>query len=169
MRAIHADITTLPVDAVVNAANSTLLGGGGVDGAIHRAAGPELLEACREIRRVDYPRGLPVGEAVITPGFRLPAAHVIHTVGPNWHRGQRDPRLLASAFRSCAELATRQGLTTLAYPAISAGAYGWEMAEVARIATVELASFPHLDITFALASDAVRQVWADHIRLVERG
>lgn len=107
MRAIHADITTLPVDAVVNAANSTLLGGGGVDGAIHRAAGPELLEACREIRRVDYPRGLPVGEAVITPGFRLPAAYVIHTVGPNWHRGQRDPRLLASAFRSCAELATR--------------------------------------------------------------
>ncbi|MEW6926582.1 macro domain-containing protein [Trueperella pyogenes] len=127
MRAIHADITTLPVDAVVNAANSTLLGGGGVDGAIHRAA------------------------------------------GANWHRGQRGLHLLASAFRSCTELATRQGLTTLAYPAISAGAYGWDMAEVARIATVELASFPHLDITFALASDAVRQVWADQIRLVERG
>lgn len=169
MRAVHADITTLPVDAVVNAANSSLLGGGGVDGAIHRASGPELLEACREIRRVDYPSGLPVGEAVITPGFRLPAAHVIHTVGPNWHRGQKDPRLLAKAFRSCAELATRQGLTTLAYPAISAGVYGWDMAEVARIATAELAGFPHLEVTFALTSDAVCQLWADHIRLVEGG
>lgn len=95
---VQGDITTRAVDAIVNAANSSLLGGGGVDGAIHRAAGPELLEACRELRRTELPDGLPVGAAVATSGFRLSARWVIHTVGPNRHAGQTDPALLASCF-----------------------------------------------------------------------
>ncbi|QOR47900.1 macro domain-containing protein [Trueperella pecoris] len=164
MKACHADITTLRVDAIVNAANSSLLGGAGVDGAVHRAAGPELLEACKDIRRVDYPAGVPVGEAVMTPGFSLPARHVIHTVGPNWHRGETDSELLANAFRSCAELATRHGLTTIAYPAISAGAYGWDMERVARIGVAELAAFPRLDVTFALVSEQATDIWQREIR-----
>ncbi|MCI7305174.1 MAG: O-acetyl-ADP-ribose deacetylase [Trueperella sp.] len=159
MKALHADITTLDVDAIVNAANSTLLGGGGVDGAIHRAAGPGLLAACKDVRRERYPGGLPVGEAVMTPGFNLPARYVIHTVGPNRHRGETDPKLLARAFRSCAELATREGLTRIAYPAISAGVYGWDMEQVARIAVAELSNFPSLDVTFALFSEEARQTW----------
>ena len=98
IEAVRGDITTQDVDVVVNAANSSLLGGGGVDGAIHAAAGPELLAACRELRRTTLPDGLPVGDAVATPGFRLPARWVVHTVGPNRHAGQTDPALLASCF-----------------------------------------------------------------------
>ena len=156
-----ADITTLPVDAIVNAANSTLLGGGGVDGAIHRAAGPELLEACRAIRETELPRGLPVGDAVITPGFKLPARYVIHTVGPNMHRGQDDPALLESCFTSSARLALSRGLKTIAFPAISAGIYGWDMATVAQIALTALHApeFESLDITFALFSAEAKDTW----------
>ena len=124
IEAVVGDITTEKVDAIVNAANSTLLGGGGVDGAIHRAAGPRLLEACRELRATDLPDGLPVGRAVATPGFDLPATWVIHTVGPNRHAGEDDPALLRACFDSSLALAVDLGCTSIALPAVSAGVYG---------------------------------------------
>lgn len=129
LAALRADITTLDVAAIVNAANSSLLGGGGVDGAIHRAAGPELLAACRLLR------GCRTGQAKITLGFRLPARHVIHTVGPVWHGGhQGEAELLASCYRECLALAATHGLKTLAFPSISTGAYGYPIEAAARIA-----------------------------------
>ncbi|GAA1408709.1 O-acetyl-ADP-ribose deacetylase [Oerskovia paurometabola] len=128
------DLTTVDVDVIVNAANSSLLGGGGVDGAIHAAAGPRLLDACRELRRTTLPEGLPVGEAVATPGFDLPARWVVHTVGPNRHRGQTDPALLASCFTRSLDVAADLGATSVAFPAVSAGVYGWDGDEVARVA-----------------------------------
>lgn len=131
---LRGDITTEQVDAIVNAANSALLGGGGVDGAIHRAAGPDLLAQCRQVRAEQWPDGLPVGEAVATGAGRLPARWVIHTVGPNRHAGQTDPDLLASCFRRSMEVAAEVGARTVAFPAISAGVYGWAADEVARIA-----------------------------------
>ncbi|RAX19830.1 MULTISPECIES: O-acetyl-ADP-ribose deacetylase [unclassified Actinomyces] len=137
IEAVRGDITTQEVDAIVNAANSGLLGGGGVDGAIHRAAGPRLLQACRELRATSLPDGLPVGEAVATPGFDLPARWVIHTVGPNRHAGQTDPALLRAAFRSSLELAQELGCRSVAMPAISAGVYGWDADAVARAAVTE--------------------------------
>jgi O-acetyl-ADP-ribose deacetylase (regulator of RNase III) len=134
IEAVLGDITTQDVDVVVNAANSSLLGGGGVDGAIHGAAGPELLAACEELRRTALPDGLPVGDAVATPGFRLPARWVVHTVGPNLHRGQSDPVLLSSCFARPLELAVELGASSIAFPAVSAGVYGWAVEDVARIA-----------------------------------
>lgn len=128
------DITTVRVDVVVNAANSSLMGGGGVDGAIHRAAGPELLAECRRVRREQWPQGLPVGEAVATGAGRLPARWVVHTVGPDRHRGQTDPELLASCFRRSLQVAAGLGAATLAFPAVSAGVYGWDPAVVADVA-----------------------------------
>ncbi|WP_223937470.1 O-acetyl-ADP-ribose deacetylase [Arthrobacter sp. StoSoilB5] len=138
---MHGDITTRDVDAIVNAANSALLGGGGVDGAIHRAAGPELLEACREVRRTKLPDGLPVGAAVVTPGFRLPSRWVIHTVGPNRHAGQTDPELLASCFRESLRAAVEVGARSIAFPALSAGIYGWDARQVAEVAFDAVRSF----------------------------
>lgn len=138
---LEGDITTRTVDAIVNAANPSLLGGGGVDGAIHRAAGPELLEACREIRVTLLPRGLPVGAAVVTPGFRLPARWVIHTVGPSWHAGETEPALLWSCFRESLRAADSLGARSIAFPAISAGVYGWDAGEVAQAASDAMASF----------------------------
>jgi O-acetyl-ADP-ribose deacetylase (regulator of RNase III) len=131
---VGGDITRQRVDAIVNAANSSLLGGGGVDGAIHAAAGPDLLAECRELRRIRFPHGLPVGEAVATGGCRLPARWVVHTVGPNRHRGQTDPSLLASCFTRSLEVAAALPARSVAFPAISAGAYGWPVEEVAEIA-----------------------------------
>ncbi len=127
IKAVEGDITRLNVDAIVNAANRSLMGGGGVDGAIHRAAGPELKAATKKIRQERYPDGLPVGEAVITPGFRLPARYVIHTVGPVWRGGTRgEPRLLFNAYFNSLRQAHRQGdIRTIAFPAISAGVYGY--------------------------------------------
>jgi O-acetyl-ADP-ribose deacetylase (regulator of RNase III) len=134
LEAVGGDITTQQVDVVVNAANSSLLGGGGVDGAIHAAAGPGLLEECRELRRARYPQGLPVGEAVATGAGRLPARWVVHTVGPNRHRGQTDPALLASCFTRSLQVAAELPARSVAFPAVSAGVYGWPVEEVARVA-----------------------------------
>ena len=134
IEAVLGDITTERVDAIVNAANSQLLGGGGVDGAIHAVAGPQLLEACRRVRSTTHPDGLAVGDAVATSAGNLPAQWVIHTVGPNRHRGQTDPALLASCFRRSLEVAREVGARSVAFPAVSAGVYGWDSAQVARIA-----------------------------------
>ncbi len=127
------DITRAEVDAIVNAANSTLLGGGGVDGAIHRAGGPAILEACRALRAGRYRDGLPTGEAVETTAGRLPAKHVIHTVGPVWHGGARDePPHLASCYTRSLEVAARLGAASVAFPAISTGVYGYPRELAAR-------------------------------------
>lgn len=130
---VPGDITRQHVDVVVNAANASLLGGGGVDGAIHDAAGPELLAECRRVRETAYPDGLPVGQAVATGAGNLPAQWVVHTVGPNRHRGQTDPDLLTACFRNSLLLAAELGATSIAFPAISAGVFGWDVEQVALL------------------------------------
>jgi len=135
---IEADITTLTLDAIVNAANESLLGGGGVDGAIHRAAGPELLAACRALPEVSPGVRCPTGEARITPGFRLPARHVIHTVGPIWRGGaERESELLESCYRASFHLAEQHAIESIAFPAISCGVYGYPIEDAVSIAVRE--------------------------------
>lgn len=130
---IQSDITTLQVDAIVNAANNSLLGGGGVDGAIHRAAGPELLETCKSLN------GCETGQAIITKGYRLPAKFVIHTVGPVWKGGDcLEDELLSSCYRHCMDLAHAHEITTIAFPAISCGVYGYPIEQAANIAITSL-------------------------------
>ena len=140
LQAVQADITTLQVDAIVNAANNSLLGGGGVDGAIHRAAGPQLLAECRTLH------GCATGETKITGGYRLPARHVIHVVGPVWHGGgQGEAGLLASCYRNALLLAGQQGVTSIAFPGVSTGVYGYPHAEAAAIAVQTVrATLPQL-------------------------
>lgn len=167
LEAVEGDITTERVDAIVNAANSLLLGGGGVDGAIHAAAGPALLEECRRLRAGRWHDGLPVGEAVATGAGDLPARWVIHTVGPNRHRGQTDPTLLASCFSRSLDVAAEVGARTVAFPAVSAGVYGWDADEVAHTAVAAVLTWVSdhpgdLDLVrFVLFSPALHEVFTD--------
>ncbi|HYN86869.1 MAG TPA: O-acetyl-ADP-ribose deacetylase [Pyrinomonadaceae bacterium] len=169
VRVLVGDITRQKVDAVVNAANSSLLGGGGVDGAIHRAGGPAILEACREIRRTRHPKGLPTGEAVITTGGELPARYVIHTVGPVWgaERG-REAELLAACYRNSLALAAEHGLNTVALPAVSTGVYGYPREEAARVASRAVAAFlagaasAPSEVRFVFFSDVDAEVFLRH-------
>ena len=162
---VQADITTVSVDAIVNAANTTLLGGGGVDGAIHRAAGPELLAECRTLN------GCRTGEAKVTQAYRLSAKFVIHTVGPSWQGGShREDEHLAACYRSCFERAQEYGIRSLAFPAISTGAYGFPADRAARIAVQEIAAAldrdPSLEVTVACFDDKMKRIyetaWKEH-------
>ena len=142
IKVIQGDITTLAVDAIVNAANQQMLGGGGVDGAIHRAAGPELYEACLKVPEVRPGVRCPTGEARITPGFKLPAKFVIHTVGPVYYDGQHgEPEKLAACYRNSLALAAENGCASIAFPCISTGVYGYPLEEAARIAVQEVGRF----------------------------
>ena len=155
MNVIQADITTLAVGAIVNAANTSLLGGGGVDGAIHAAAGPQLLEECRSLG------GCAVGDAKITKGYRLPARYIIHTVGPVWHGGQRGESVkLACCYRRCLEIARENEVRTIAFPAISTGVYGYPVEEAAEIAVRTVRAFLEespspIEVTFCCFSERI--------------
>jgi O-acetyl-ADP-ribose deacetylase (regulator of RNase III) len=171
LEAVLGDITEQHVDAIVNAANSSLLGGSGVDGAIHDAAGPALLAECRELRRTTLPGGLPVGQAVATGAGDLPCRWVVHTVGPNRHAGETDPALLASCFESSLAEAVRVGAGSVAFPAVSAGIYGWDRHDVARIATAAVTGSTHrsqLDLVrFVLFDDALLTAFTDALAAVD--
>lgn len=157
------DLTRERVDAIVNAANSSLMGGGGVDGAIHRAGGPAILEECRNI--VEKIGSLKTGRAVITTGGTLPAGHVVHTVGPVWHGGKRgEPRLLADAYRNSLAVAEENGLKTVAFPSISTGAYGYPMSSAARVAIETISEYLRKgssleEVTIVLFSDQGLTSW----------
>jgi O-acetyl-ADP-ribose deacetylase len=139
---VRGDITQMEVDAIVNAANEWMLGGGGVDGAIHAAAGPELLEACRAVPEVKPGIRCPIGEARITPAFKLPSSYIIHTVGPRWHGGtRREPELLASCYKACLALAHENQFRSIAFPAISTGAFAYPLLPACRIAVSECFTF----------------------------
>jgi len=164
----RGNITHLDTDAIVNAANSSLLGGGGVDGAIHRAGGPEILEACRRLRAGHYGRGLATGEAVLTTGGRLPARYVMHTVGPVWNGGhKREPELLANCYRNCLRLAVVNGVRSLAFPGISTGIYGYPKPEATAIAVQEVRQFlsqhEALEVIFVVFDEESEQLYKGEI------
>ncbi|WP_431970966.1 O-acetyl-ADP-ribose deacetylase [Nocardia sp. bgisy134] len=159
---VRGDITEQAVDAVVNAANSSLLGGGGVDGAIHRKGGPEILAACRDLRASRYGKGLPTGKAVATTAGRLPARWVVHTVGPVWSAGEDRSELLASCYRESLRVADELGARTVAFPAISTGIYGWPIEDGARIAveTVRAAETAVWTVRFVLFDERAYTAFA---------
>ncbi len=170
---VVGDITKQDVEAIVNAANSSLLGGGGVDGAIHRAGGPEILAECREIRRTRFPEGLPTGEAVITTGGKLSALYVIHTVGPIYgEHGGREAELLANCYHNSLTLAVEKNLTSIAFPAISTGVFGYPLAEAAEVSSKTIENFLTTDmqlkevrLVFFQARDA--EVFLQHQKFSE--
>jgi len=164
---IQGDITLQATDAIVNAANSSLMGGGGVDGAIHRAGGPAIMEECKQI--VARQGRLPAGQAVITTAGNMKAKHVIHTVGPIWHGGgQNEPAVLASAYRESLKLAAANNLSSVAFPSISSGAYGYPLEKAARTALKEVVSFLEMpgtikEVVFVLFNQEAFEVYADAI------
>lgn len=160
LKVITADITTLQVDAIVNAANPSLLGGGGVDGAIHRAAGAALLQACRELPESAPGIRCATGEACVTPGFALPARYVIHTVGPIWHGGEQgEPLLLAQCYRHSMQRLRELHLRSIAFPAISCGVYGYPATAAARVAVTALRDLDNVEVTLCCFSDGMRLVF----------
>ena len=165
---VVGDITRQDVDAIVNAANSSLLGGGGVDGAIHRAGGPKILEECREIRKTIYPEGLPTGQAVITTGGNLPAIYVIHTVGPIYgSESGREPELLAACYQNSLLLALERQVSSIAFPSISTGVYGYPKAEAAKVSSKTIKEFLTADyqikeIRLVFFQEADARVFLDH-------
>ena len=165
IRIIRGDITEQENDAIVNAANSSLMGGGGVDGAIHRKGGPKILEECKRIRRTQWPNGLPTGKAVITTGGNLKAKYVIHTVGPVWRGGKHgEAELLADAYRNSLKLAVSKGIKTISFPAISTGAYGYPMEEAAEVALKTVKDFLEAEdkldeVVFVLFTESAYRVY----------
>jgi O-acetyl-ADP-ribose deacetylase (regulator of RNase III) len=172
MRLVRGDITEMETDAIVNAANSSLMGGGGVDGAIHRKGGPKILEECKRIRATEWPQGLPTGKAVITGAGNLKTRHVIHTVGPVWHEGNHgEPDLLAQAYHNSLRLAVEKGLKTVAFPSISTGAYGYSIEDASRVALEAVKEFlekqDNLDeVVFVLFSERALEVYVDEAKKV---
>jgi O-acetyl-ADP-ribose deacetylase (regulator of RNase III) len=170
VRLVQGDITNMETDAIVNAANSSLMGGGGVDGAIHRKGGPQILEECKRIRATEWPQGLPTGKAVITTGGNLNAKYVIHTVGPVWHGGNRgEPELLRQAYQNSLRLAVDKGLKTLAFPSISTGAYGYPVEDASVVALKAVREFlekeDSLDeVVFVLFSGQALEAYSDKAR-----
>lgn len=167
---VTSDLTRLALDAIVNAANPGLLGGGGVDGAIHRAAGPGLLEACRALSQVAPGVRCPTGEARITSGFALRARYVIHTVGPVWKGGHHgEPQLLASCYRSCIALATEHAIRSIAFPAISCGVYGYPPEQAARIAVVTLQDVltdDAMNVALCCYDERMASIWQEALNQV---
>jgi len=172
VRLVRGDITNMETDAIVNAANSSLMGGGGVDGAIHRRGGPTILEECKKIRATEWPQGLPTGKAVITSGGNLKAKYVIHTVGPVWRGGnQGEPELLAQAYQNSLKLASEKGLKTVAFPSISTGAYGYPIKQAARVAIGAVKTFLEKEdmldeVVFVLFSERAFRAYLDEAKSV---
>jgi O-acetyl-ADP-ribose deacetylase (regulator of RNase III) len=172
VRLVRGDITEMETDAIVNAANSSLMGGGGVDGAIHRKGGPKILEECKKIRATDWPEGLPTGKAIITSAGNLKAKHVIHTVGPVWHGGHRgEPELLAQAYQNSLRMAISNGLETVAFPSISTGAYGYPIGDASCVALRAAKDFLEKEdslseVVFVLFSEWDFKVYVDSAKEV---
>jgi O-acetyl-ADP-ribose deacetylase (regulator of RNase III) len=169
---VKGDITDVEADAIVNAANSSLMGGGGVDGAIHRKGGPKILEECKRIRATEWPDGLPTGKAVITTGGNLKAKHVIHTVGPVWFGGFHvEAELLKQAYRNSLKLAVSKGLKTVAFPSISTGAYSYPIGEASQIAVKTVKDFLEKEdklskVTFVLFSDNDLKIYFEAVNAI---
>ncbi|MEM3672846.1 MAG: O-acetyl-ADP-ribose deacetylase [Candidatus Bathyarchaeia archaeon] len=171
---VQGDITEQETDVIVNAANPTLMGGGGVDGAIHRKGGPKILEECKKIRATEYPDGLPTGKAVITSGGNLKARYVIHTVGPVWRGGgSGEPELLADAYRNSLKLAVSKGLKTIAFPSISTGAYGYPIEKASQVAISTVKEFLEKEdklerVVFVLFSSRDLEIYKDAAKKIFR-
>ena len=174
IRLVLGDITDMEVDAVVNAANPSLMGGGGVDGAIHRKGGPKILEECKKIRTTMWHDGLPAGKAIITSGGNLKAKFVIHTVGPVWHGGERgEPEVLAQAYQNSLKLALDNKLRTVAFPSISTGAYGYPINDASRIALQTTVDFLKqkdfiYEVIFVLFSERDRKIYAEALEEIQK-